>query len=117
MGVELHITCADFWADNDAAPITREEWLVYVATDPELALTPEVSRHFKGHVVWTGPSKYEEPWLHWFQGNISTKWPDTALYRKMLRVARSLGAHVQDDEGTRYASEHDWSFDPTARRA
>ncbi len=71
MGVELHIARADFWADNDAASISPEEWLADVATDPELALTPEVGRHFEGHVVWTGPSKYEEPWLRWFQGKRS----------------------------------------------
>jgi len=116
MGVELHITRAEFWADNETAAISPDEWLAYVATDPELALQPEFGRHFKGHVIWTGPSKYEEPWLHWSQGNISTKWPDTALYRKMLRVASALHAHVQDDDGRAYTSEHDWSFDPTERR-
>jgi hypothetical protein len=110
MGVELHITRAELWAENDHAPITAEEWLAYVASDPELRPWPENGPYF---VRWAGPSKYEEPWLDWFQGNVSTKWPDTALYRKMLQVAQALNAQVQDDDGTPYRKEADWEFDPT----
>ena len=47
-------------------------------------------------------------------GVISAKWPDTALYRKMLRIAADLGAAVQDDDGARYPDEADWTFDPIA---
>jgi len=116
MGVELHITRAEFWADNEDAAISPEEWLAYVAADPELTLRPESGRHFHGHAVWIGPSKYEEPWLHWSSGNISTKWPDTALYRKMLRIAAALNAQIQDDDGEVYTAEADWSFDPTEHK-
>jgi hypothetical protein len=61
-----------------------------------------------------GDSKYEEPWLDWASGNISTKWPDTALYRKMLSIASALRARVQDDDGKIYCKLDDWLFDPTA---
>lgn len=109
MGVELHITRAEFWAENEDAEITAEEWLAYVASDPELRL---FGANGAFYAVWTGPSKHQEPWLDWFQGNVSTKWPDTALYRKMLRVAAALGAHVQDDDGSTYEGETDWEYDP-----
>src|SRR5689334_16430634 len=83
MGVEFHITRAEFWAENNDSPITAEEWLSYVASDSELSLDAANGRYF---VRWLGASAYDEPWLDWFQENISTKWPDTALYQKMLRV-------------------------------
>ncbi len=109
MGVELHITRAECWAENDGAQITAEEWLAYVASDPELELWPENGPHF---VRWLGVSAHEEPWLDWSDGNIQSKWPDTALYRKMLSIASALCAHVQDDDGDFYSSPADWEFDP-----
>lgn len=114
MGVEFHITRAEHWAENEQTPITREEWLRYVASDPELSLTPGSS---SPAVHWSGPSRHKDPWLDWFQGNVYTKWPDTALYEKMLRIAQALGAHVQDDDGTRYTQPGDWTYDPSERLA
>jgi hypothetical protein len=109
MGVELYITRADFWAQNDGCQITREEWLSYLEKDPELKLEPENGSYF---ARWLGQSEYAEPWLDWNQGNISTKWPDTALYIKMLSVASALGAKIQDDDGTIYSRVGDWVFSP-----
>ncbi|WP_371128444.1 hypothetical protein [Enterobacter cloacae] len=37
MGVELHITRAEFWADNEDAQITADEWLNYINNDNELS--------------------------------------------------------------------------------
>jgi len=113
MGVELHITRADLWADNEGKEITTDEWLAYVASDPELKPDTRNGQYF---VLWLGRSAYEEPWLDWFQGNVSTKWPDTALYRKMLQIASALGAQVQDDDGTVYTRDTDWSFNPHKKR-
>jgi len=112
LGVELYITRADFWADNDDQPITSEEWLTYVSRDPEFKLDPRNGKYF---ALWLGKSEYEEPWLDWFQGNINTKWPDTALYNKMLLVASALGAKVQDDDGNIYSKVGDWVFSPKER--
>ncbi|WP_303747902.1 hypothetical protein [Stenotrophomonas pigmentata] len=109
MGVELYITRAEFLADNKASPITENEWLSYIESDPELSLDTSQGDYF---ARWHGKSAYEEPWLDWFQGNISTKWPDTALYQKMLQIAHALGGNVQDDDGTVYQSSTDWQFDP-----
>jgi len=46
----------------------------------------------EGFVLWLGKSAHAEPWLDGDQGNVSTKWPDTALWREMLRIAAALGA-------------------------
>jgi hypothetical protein len=113
MGVEFHITRAEFWAENESSPISADEWLSYVASDPELSLDQTNGKFF---ARWAGPSAYEEPWLDWSQGNIIAKWPDTALYIKMLRIAEVLRAQVQDDEGTVYKSPGDWQFDPRSTR-
>jgi hypothetical protein len=109
MGVELHITRAEFWAENEGAEISAEEWLAYVESDPELRLD---SRNGKYFVQWLGKSSYNEPWLDWFQGNVSSKWPDTALYRKMLGIATALKARVMDDNGNFYYAPNDWEFEP-----
>jgi hypothetical protein len=111
MGVELRITRAEFWAENDNAKISADEWQSYVASDAELKAWPANGRYF---VRWLGSSQYDEPWLDWFEGNIVTKWPDTALYKKMLKIATALGAQVQDEEGTVYRTESEWEFDPKA---
>ena len=109
MGVEFHITRAACWAENELRAISSDEWLAYVASDPELELDLANGEHF---ARWLGRSAYDEPWLDWFQGNISTKWPDTALYQKMLKIASALGAQVQDDNGKVYISDADWNFEP-----
>lgn len=109
MGVELHITRGEFWADNEQSEISLNEWLAYVAGDPELRLRPE---NGPGFAQWIGPSKYAEPWLDWAIGNVSTKWPDTALYGKMLCIAVTLNARVQDDDGTVYTTNDQWVFEP-----
>lgn len=109
MGVEIYITRAEYWAENEHSPITAQEWLACIEADPELELQPRQGEH---HARWHGRSSYEEPWLDWAQGNVHTKWPDTALYLKMLQVAAALGAHVQDEEGTVYAQPGDWEFEP-----
>ena len=110
MGVELHITRSrDWFAEDQADAIPADEWLAYVATDPELELWEENGPYF---VRWLGKSAYAEPWLDWADGNISSKWPDTALYRKMLQIASALRASVRDDDGELYSEATDWEFDP-----
>ena len=113
MGVEFHITRAAFWADNDDVQITPDEWLNYINSDNELRLYPVNGEY---HAIWSGPSLYEESWLDWRAGNIYTQWPDTFLYRKMLRIAQHLNAQVMDDEGTVYSDDAQWEFGPTHQR-
>lgn len=109
MGVELHITRAEFWAENSDQFISSDDWIDLVNSDPELEILRENGEFF---AIWKGKSEYDEPWLQWFEGNISTKWPDTALYNKMLEIASKLNAHVQDDDGTNYPEDAQWKFSP-----
>lgn len=114
MGQQLHITRAQFWANNKKSPITENEWLVYIESDPDLELVPELGRLY---VRWKDPAeicKYEQPWLNFKSGNIFTEWPDTALYKKMLAIAAALQAKVQDDDGAVYQNVGEWEFDPSS---
>jgi hypothetical protein len=104
MGYELHITRAKSWAQNTKHRISVEEWLAYVAKDPELSLSRENGPYF---VKWSGKSKLNETWLDWHDGNIETKSPDEALIDKMVAIARELGATVQGDDGEIYQSGHE----------
>jgi len=104
VGYDLHITRAKFWADNDRCQISSDEWLAYVARDPELSPVPENGPYF---AAWKGKSKYPDPWLDWSRGNISTKYPDEPLIDKMVTIAAALAAHVQGDDGEVYRSGHE----------
>jgi hypothetical protein len=109
MGAELHITRAESWWDNDDCQITADEWLNYVASDPELELDPDGGALC---ALWSGPSEYKPRRLDWSQGNISAKWPVTPLYLKMLTVAAALGAKVLDEDDRIYSEEGDYEFNP-----
>lgn len=113
MGV-FYITRAGHWAHNEGNEIKAEEWLAYVASDPELELDPGSGEYF---ARWRGKSKSDVPRFGWVQGNVSAHWPDTGLYRKMLKIASALGARVQDRNGTVYTKYSDWCFEPIARNA
>ncbi|WP_312187120.1 hypothetical protein [Leclercia sp.] len=110
MGVEFYITRAEFWADNDDAQISADEWLRYINSDDELNHDITSGDY---HAWWSGPSLYDEAWIDWSAGNIYTKWPDTCLYRKMLKIAKCLNAQLMDDEGTIYSDETQWAYDPS----
>jgi hypothetical protein len=99
MGYELHITRAEFHADNAGHEITADEWLRCVQGDPELRLVPDQGKYF---VQWSGPSEHSEPWFDWFKGCVSTKNPDRAILGKMLQIAQTLNARVQGDDGEFY---------------
>lgn len=111
MGVEFYITRADFWAENEEAQITPEEWLSLIDSDSEL--TRDV-KNGDYHALWPGASSYDEAWLDWSDGNIYTKWPDTQLYRKMLDIAECLNARIMDDDGHIYSTPSDWEYDPSS---
>lgn len=101
MGYDVHITRKKSWIDEEGPVITAEEWLQYVATDPQLRLDPASKRHA---VTLDIKSEYAEPWLEWFEGNIDTKNPDDAIRTKMVQIAAALGAKVQGDDGEIYRS-------------
>lgn len=99
MGYDLHITRADWWIANTGSEITAQEWLAIVEHDPELRLAGYNGQYF---ALWSGPSKYSDPWLDWSQGCIYSKSPDKALVQKMIQIAQRLQAKVQGDDGEVY---------------
>ncbi|BBV04305.1 hypothetical protein PROVRETT_05381 [Providencia rettgeri DSM 1131] len=107
MGVEFHITRAECWFDSESNPISSDEWLALVEQDPELKINA-INDEF--NALWFGNSTYEEPWLDWYEGRIYTKWPDTALYIKMLEIAKKLHAKVMDDECGIYDKPESWIY-------
>jgi hypothetical protein len=116
MGYDVHITRAAEWSDSEGTPIALDEWLAYVASDPEMRLdgfaevrTPdgEVIRiEGKGLSVWTAwPGEHGgqgHAWMDHRGGRIVVKNPDSAILKKMCSIAERLGARVQGDEGEMY---------------
>ena len=101
MGYDLHITRAEDWGESRSNPITAEEWLAVVESDPELSPAGYNGPYF---ALWRGPSENPEPWLDWSDGRVHTKNPDAPLVGKMIRLAGRLGARVQGDDGEFYPS-------------
>lgn len=53
VGVQFHITRAEFWADKDGAHNTDDEWLNCINKDSELSRNIINGDY---HVLWTEPS-------------------------------------------------------------
>lgn len=112
MGYELHITRASTWVEADTNPITLEEWLAYVESDPELeideigeATTTEgetLSTGDPGLAIWTAHpldgADGGRAWIYHCQNCIVVKNPDEAFIAKMWRIAQHFGAKVFGDE-------------------
>ncbi|HEX6813198.1 MAG TPA: hypothetical protein VF384_16360 [Planctomycetota bacterium] len=121
MGYEVHITRAAEWLDSETKPITIEEWLAYLASDPEMRLdgfaearTPEhrtLRLESKGLAVWTawhGEGRGQgHAWMDHREGRITVKNPDPEMLAKMCTIATQLGAIVQGDEGEPYPDPMD----------
>jgi hypothetical protein len=99
MGYDLHITRKKYWCDEEGPVISPEEWLAVVRDDPELTLSAENGPYFAN---WSGPSRYPDPWLDYFEGDVFAKNPDDPLIEKMVQIADRLGAKVQGDDGEVY---------------
>lgn len=99
MGWELHIIRTENWFDSASDPISSVEWLQLVDDDKELLIDSKNGEFF---AIWSGQSKYDEPWLDWNDGRISTKHPDEDLYCKMLHMADKLNAVVVDEDDHKY---------------
>jgi hypothetical protein len=96
MGYALHITRKASWSDEDGPTISTPEWLAVLDSDPELSRAT-----YTGDPVpagaWNGDTVF------WFNdGEISCKNPDEPIIRKMVFIARQLGATVQGDDGEIY---------------
>jgi hypothetical protein len=119
MGYDAHITRAASWVDSAQSPITLQEWLALVASDPELrhdgvasATTRDgdgIEVRAPGLVVWTGWSQHGRDgamaWIQHGDGELVVKNPDEELLRKLHRIATALGARVQGDDGEEYDAD------------
>ncbi len=101
MGYDLHITRADFWAENDGNEISADEWLRFVEQDPDLRVDEANGALF---AVMERSSGDHPPWFDWSGGNVYTKNPDRRTLAKMLQIAGTLGATVQGDDGETYTA-------------
>jgi hypothetical protein len=100
VGYDIHIIRSDHWSDIEPdQQITAQEWLAYVSGDPELQLAGYNGEYF---ALWSGQSRYPDPWFDWSLGRIHTKNPDPPLVAKAIEIARALGARVQGDDGEIY---------------
>jgi hypothetical protein len=120
MGYDLHITRAEDWSSSEETPIALEEWLAYIASDPEMRLDNSAEVEVDGQVlrlesaglaVWTAFRGHDAggnmAWFHYSDGNVDVKNPDREILGKMLQIADRLGANVQGDDGERYTRVED----------
>lgn len=124
MGYEVHITRKADWFDEEGAVITLDEWLEYVASDPDMradgyaeARMPNgtvLRTEDPGIAVWTAWSRHNEgggmAWFCYREDHISFKSVDTEVLKKMYQIAETLGARVQGDDGETYDAngESNW---------
>jgi hypothetical protein len=115
MGYELHITRAPHWTESKSQPISLDEWLAYVASDPEMRLDnfaeaevgDDILRYEnEGLAVWVSYSGHvvdgNMAWFDYRSGRIVVKSPDREIVSKMLHIAQALRARVIGDEGEFY---------------
>jgi len=111
MGYDLHVTRKEFWADPEGPIISLDEWLAYVARDPDLA--PD----------WENPGPenarfvtHPDQWPIWLykSGEVYTKNPDARVIAKLVQIANALGARVLGDDNEMYGVD---PTDPTVFRA
>jgi hypothetical protein len=116
LGYDIHITRAHEWTESAKSPISIEEWLNYVASDPEMRLdnfaeatttAGDVIRHEAlGIAVWIAYPRNgidgRMGWFHHWRGEVRVKNPDDEILDKMRRIAAFFGARVLGDEGELY---------------
>jgi hypothetical protein len=127
MGYNVYITRGTDWFENDEVQISLEEWLAYVKSDPEMRIDNNAEAQTSdgilryeniGLAVWISYTRHDEAgnmaWFDFQSGNIVVKNPDEEILTKMCRIAESLRARVQGDEGESYpeALSHSTSTDP-----
>lgn len=104
MGYELHVTRAEFWAENEDHQISIDEWLALIDSDPSLILHEDagpVSARLAGDLDSGG-------WIDWDDGNLNAKVPHPEVFAKLLEIAAALDARIQGDDGEGYERLDDY---------
>lgn len=113
MGYELHIVRKkDFEDYEEESNITHEEFVQLVERRPELswkAIGNDEENSEKAYCYWNSYPALDNnnpPWLHYFRGEISTKWAEDDCLSLWLELANELGGQLRGDEGEQY-DEHE----------
>jgi hypothetical protein len=118
MGYDVHITRRHDWSDPKGAEISLEEWLAFVAADPEMRLDGRAETRLQdgsvfrteqqGLSVWTAYSLHDDSgnmaWFLYRKGYVTVRNPDEEIIRKMWSIAQALSAKVQGDDSEVYDS-------------
>ena len=115
MGYDIHITRKENWFDVKGDDISLDEWKAYIYKDHEMRLdgyaaasTPDglLRVDSEGLAVWIAHSEHgidnDISWISYGKGNVKVKNPDQEILIKMHKIATSLRAKVQGDEGEIY---------------
>ena len=115
MGYDVHITRAEEWMQSEEFPIPLDEWLAYVAGDPEMRLDGYAEVQIAGDVlrvesegmaVWTAYTGHgiggNLAWFNHDSGKIRVKNPDEEIIGKMRQIAEKLDSNVIGDEDEHY---------------
>lgn len=109
MGYEVHIVRKKDYEDyEEESNITYEEFAAMVDRRPELSWESADNSDFgdkKDYCYWnTYPAivNNNAPWLHYFGGEISTKWGDDDCLKLWLELANELGGQLRGDDGEQY---------------
>lgn len=97
MGYDVHITRAEYWAQNEESPILLDEWIEAASSEPRLNDRGGgcfVAERIRGN---GGDSA-----LLWGDGQVYTTDPDEQTLVLMRKLAMSLRAVVQGDDGELY---------------
>ncbi len=127
MGYDVHITRRHDWFDPEGPEISLEEWLAFVAADPEMRLDGHAETRLqdgsvfrtvqRGLSVWTAYSQHDDSgnmaWFLYRKGYITVKNPDEEIIRKMWSIAQALSAKVQGDDSEVYDSSARASYPDT----
>jgi len=111
MGYELNIS-----REGETNPITKEEWVDYIKSDPEFEPIEEFSGQIPEGEILTVPtpnaglwksSKGEVPFTFSEKyGEIAVKNPERWIIEKMIAIALQLNAVVSGEEGEIYDEEY-----------
>lgn len=115
MGYDVHITRAQHWTESELHPIPIDEWLGYVASDPEMRLDNFAEAATDGDLlrydndglaVWIAFTGHgidgNMAWFDYRQGAIVVKNPGEEILGKMKIIADVLHANLIGDEGEFY---------------
>jgi len=111
MGYDLHIVRTSDWQEETESPITEEEVIRLVESDPDLewSASDYVEMKIKDEVSLRYSTKRQMliKWREiscfwWHQGEVICKNPTEDQITKMSHMAQTLNAQVIGDDGERY---------------